>query len=596
MKLTRLAELVLGCSTIALAQFAPSIIEYSTPTASSTPYGITAGADGALWFTEPGTNKIGRITTTGTITEFTIPTPNSYPLAIAAGADGALWFTENLTNKIGRITTAGVFTEYITPTFNSQNFSIAAGPDGALWFAEYGSNQIGRITTAGIVTEYSIPTQSSHPTGIIAGSDGALWFTEFTGNKIGRITTVGTFTEYSVPSASSAPETIAAGPDGALWFTESGSGSIGRATTLGAITEYPIPTKSGKPIGITSGPDGALWYTEYTGNKIGQITVSGVATDFIALPTSNSVPWGIALGPDGALWLTESNAGKIARALPFTCGLTFAPTASLIGYVGGSTSENVNAGAGCSWNGTSNAPWLNITSSPSGVGNGSISLMASSNSGTARMGTIGFANQSLNVMQGGSPSAPVFNDVLASDPYFDYISLMHTDNITAGCYASPPLYCPDTPVTRAQMSVFVVAALNRALGTSLTYTQIPYFQDVPSNSGYFPFVQRIKDLGITTGCSINPPLFCPDSSISQGQMAVFMIVGWMLENNISAFSYTTTPYFSDVPSTDIYFKFVQKMRDLGFWTGCSATVYCESSAVTRDQMAPMIMRSLLGAP
>ena len=79
-------------------------------------------------------------------------------------------------------------------------------------------------------------------------------------------------------------------------------------------------------------------------------------------------------------------------------------------------------------------------------------------------------------------------------------------------------------------------------------------------------------------------------------MAVFMIVGWMLENNLTTFTYTTTPYFTDVLATDPFFKFVQKMRDMGFWLGCTSTTYCESSAVTRDQMAPMIMRSLLGAP
>jgi hypothetical protein len=212
------------------------------------------------------------------------------------------------------------------------------------------------------------------------------------------------------------------------------------------------------------------------------------------------------------------------------------------------------------------------------------------------MGTITFAGQTLSIMQGGSPSAQTFNDVSASDPYFDYVSLLQADGVTAGCSTSPPLYCPGTPVTRAQMSVFIVAALDRAQGTSLIYTQTPYFQDVTSGSSYFPFVQRIKDLGITAGCSTNPPLFCPDTTITQGQMAVFMIAGWMLENNLSTFTYTTTPYFTDVPSTDIYFRFVQKMRDLGFWNGCSATSYCESSAVTRDQMAPMIMRSLLSAP
>ena len=92
----------------------------------------------------------------------------------------------------------------------------------------------------------------------------------------------------------------------------------------------------------------------------------------------------------------------------------------------------------------------------------------------------------------------------STDPYFDYVSLMSNYGITAGCQTSPLLYCPGTPVTRAQMSVFVVAGLNLALGTSLTYPPNCVFQDVPAtgapDSVYFPFVQRIAQLGIAAGC------------------------------------------------------------------------------------------------
>jgi len=56
----------------------------------------------------PAVNGIGRITTAGAITEFPIGDPRG-PLRITAGPDGALWFTEGSpvigTNHIGRITT-----------------------------------------------------------------------------------------------------------------------------------------------------------------------------------------------------------------------------------------------------------------------------------------------------------------------------------------------------------------------------------------------------------------------------------------------------------------------------------------------------------
>ncbi len=132
------------------------------------------------------------------ITEFVIPTPGAQPDGIAAGPDGALWFTEGGASKIGRITTSGVITEFSLPSFNDYPLDgIAVGSDGAIWFTEYTANKIGRISTAGQITEFAIPTPNSQPVGITAGPDGAVWFTEDAGNRIGRITTAGLITEFA---------------------------------------------------------------------------------------------------------------------------------------------------------------------------------------------------------------------------------------------------------------------------------------------------------------------------------------------------------------------------------------------------------------
>jgi virginiamycin B lyase len=63
------------------------------------------GPDGALWFTEDESDRIGRITTAGKIRE--LPLPNTSGRGIARGFDGALWFSENTPGRIGRITPAG---------------------------------------------------------------------------------------------------------------------------------------------------------------------------------------------------------------------------------------------------------------------------------------------------------------------------------------------------------------------------------------------------------------------------------------------------------------------------------------------------------
>jgi virginiamycin B lyase len=118
----------------------------------SLPVEITAGPDGALWFTESGADYIGRITTdTQSITEYPIPTPNSQPWGITTGPDKNLWFTELSAGKIGRMTTSGTITEWSIGA-GSLPRGITTGPDGALWFVESGQlpnyNAIGRITTA----------------------------------------------------------------------------------------------------------------------------------------------------------------------------------------------------------------------------------------------------------------------------------------------------------------------------------------------------------------------------------------------------------------------------------------------------------------
>jgi streptogramin lyase len=290
---------------------AASITEFNVPTPASTPFDITTGSDGNLWFTERGANKIGRITTAGVVTgEFSIPTASSFPVGITSGPDGNVWFVEQNGDKVGRITPSGTITEFAIPTAGSMPRDITTGPDGNLWFTESASNKIGRITPGGTITEFAVPTLNTGPRDITTGPDGNLWFTQQTSNQIGRITTTGVVTgEFSVPTPTSTPRGIVAGPDGNLWFTERNGHKIGRITTAGVLTEFALPTAGG-PFDIGAGSDGNLWFTEEAGNKIGQITTAGVITE-IATPTTPSAPFGITSGPDGNLWFAESVGNKI---------------------------------------------------------------------------------------------------------------------------------------------------------------------------------------------------------------------------------------------------------------------------------------------
>jgi len=334
------------------------------------------------------------------------------------------------------------------------------------------------------------------------------------------------------------------------------------------------------------------------------VTVPASVTVFASSNSATFTATTIATATTTGVTVKATNgAANVTTILTVStpCTYTLTPGTRSFTAGGGSTTVVVAAGTGCAWTATTDSPlWVTLQSGGvSGNGNGSFVYTIGINLTMARLGTITVGNASFKVMEGGLTSIVPFNDVLPTDPYFDYISLMSSYGITAGCQAAPPLYCPSTPVTRAEMAVFVVRGVDLALNTAFTYPPTAYFQDILStgtDSNFYPYVQRIAQLGITSGCQASPPLFCPDASITQGEMAVFMIRGWMQANNLTTFTYPQTPYFTDVASTDLFFSFIQKMAQLGIWTGCTPTTYCENSAVTRDQMAPMIMRSMIGTP
>jgi streptogramin lyase len=304
-----------------------TLTEYPIPTAGSSPYFITAGPEGNIWFTEQSGNNIARINSQGIVTEFPVTTAGSAPTGIAAGPDGNLWFTEAVGNNIGKMTTSGrVLKEYPIPTAFSFPAGITLGPDGNLWFTELGGNNIGRITTNGVVTEFPIPTANSQAYSITTGPDGNLWFAENLANQIGKFSPLThKFTEYPAPSSAtgSEPFGIAVGSDHNLWYTAGIGNYIGQITTAGVVKQFPmtfpgLPQNSG-PAGIAAGPDGNLWFTQSSpspvGNLIGKITTSGVVSEY-TIETLNSGPLGITAGLDGNLWFTENSGNNIGKLQP----------------------------------------------------------------------------------------------------------------------------------------------------------------------------------------------------------------------------------------------------------------------------------------
>jgi hypothetical protein len=186
------------------------------------------------------------------------------------------------------------------------------------------------------------------------------------------------------------------------------------------------------------------------------------------------------------------------------------------------------------------------------------------------------------------PTNNIFSDIPYRYWAEDYITAIYNIEITIGCTQDDPntpenerRYCPEDSVTRGQMAAFIIRA---KYGEDFSYTTTPYFTDVPSTHTFFKYVQKMKDEGLTVVSGI----YMVDEPVTRGQMAAFIIRAKYGEN----FSYTQTPYFNDVPSTHNFFKYVQKMKDEGI-TAVTGN-YGVDNIVNRAQMAAFLARAFLG--
>lgn len=105
-------------------------------------------------------------------------------------------------------------------------------------------------------------------------------------------------------------------------------------------------------------------------------------------------------------------------------------------------------------------------------------------------------------------------------PYEPLIERARAIGLVLGC--NPPAndrFCPNAVVTRAEMAVM----LDRAVGLPSPTTS--HFVDDP-HSSVAASIEALAEAGVTSGCS--PDHFCPDRSLTRGEMAQFIAgaMGW----------------------------------------------------------------------
>ena len=108
-----------------------------------------------------------------------------------------------------------------------------------------------------------------------------------------------------------------------------------------------------------------------------------------------------------------------------------------------------------------------------------------------------------------------FADIAAGHWWIRYVERLADRKITIGCKLEPFRYCPDRPVTRAQMASFLVRALDLEAAPSAGFTDT-------DRTVHAANIDALFAAGITIGCKTEPLRYCPDEPVTRAQMATFL--------------------------------------------------------------------------
>ncbi|HEY1654920.1 MAG TPA: hypothetical protein VGF86_07400 [Candidatus Tumulicola sp.] len=280
--------------------------------------------------------------------------PGAAPEDIVPGKGGTMWFTDPGTAAIGRISANGTFTEFRQGLASgAQPYTLVAAPNGDLWFSDYRGVAIGRITPAGKIVEYESTQQPSGDSaaGIVIGSDGKPWFITFGPVPLlGHLTSQGKISLVRLPIDLSPDGTLASDASGNLWFIVTDKhqkADLMERTAQGVLVKRPMhmfhqelpccPHRAPKRLVI--GADGNPWFTTMDyGHRVSAATYLGtVAAGKVVLTkishrglSNVAYPSGIVassagmwlvgsdpLDPNGALWRTDAQGNQTPYDVPY---------------------------------------------------------------------------------------------------------------------------------------------------------------------------------------------------------------------------------------------------------------------------------------
>lgn len=180
-----------------------------------------------------------------------------------------------------------------------------------------------------------------------------------------------------------------------------------------------------------------------------------------------------------------------------------------------------------------------------------------------------------------------FGDVPPDGPRTAMIEALDALGIISGTECGTGRFCPDEPIERWVMAVWLVRAVDHMDEPGPGPGR---FSDVDEESWWSGYVGRLAELGISQGCGTDPPRFCPSGPVTRGAMASFVTRAFDLEPAEEA-------GFGDLAGT-VHTPNIDSAVAAGLVNGCSEDPlrFCPDESVTRVEMINFLARAFDLAP
>lgn len=175
-----------------------------------------------------------------------------------------------------------------------------------------------------------------------------------------------------------------------------------------------------------------------------------------------------------------------------------------------------------------------------------------------------------------------FSDLDAAGVHRSAVEELAALGVFEGTECAPGEFCPRGAVERWVMAVWLVRILDGAEPAAVGASR---FADVDASQWWAPYVERLAELGVTTGCATEPDRFCPHETTNRARMASFLVRAFDLPGDRSG-------RFTDTGG--VHEPNIDALAAAGVTTGCATGPprYCPRRDTNRAQMATFLTRAL----